>query len=57
MTTTARDTDVPFLDAIVTMTDDELATYRRRYATATDTISVIHGNAVAAEITRRRRRA
>jgi hypothetical protein len=45
--------ELDFLDAIVTMTDAELASYRRRYATATDPISVVHGNAVRAEITRR----
>jgi hypothetical protein len=46
-------TEIPFLEAIASMTDAELATYRRRYATATDSISLIHGNAIIAEMGRR----
>ena len=49
----ARTPEIPFLDAIASMTDAELAAYGRRYATATDSISVLHGNAVRAEMGRR----
>jgi hypothetical protein len=49
----AHTTEIPFLEAIASMTDAELATYRRRYATATDSISLIHGNAIIAEMGRR----
>jgi len=49
----AKPAEVPFLEAIVSMTDAELAAYRARYAKANDNISMMHGNAVSAEIARR----
>ena len=45
--------EVPFLEAVASMTDAELAGYKARYAKATDSISMIHGNAVRAEMARR----
>jgi hypothetical protein len=49
----AHTTEIPFLEAIASMTDAELAGYKARYAKAIDSISRIHDHAVRAEIARR----
>lgn len=49
----AHTTEIPFLEAIASMTDAELAGYKARYAKANDSISRIHDHAVRAEIARR----
>jgi len=49
----AHTTEIPFLEAIASMTDAELASYKARYAKANDSISRIHDHAVRAEIARR----
>ena len=46
-------TEIPFLEALASMTDAELAGYKARYAKANDSISRIHDHAVRAEIARR----
>lgn len=49
--------EVPFLEAVKTMTDEELAQKRRSYFGRTDGISLTHSRAVCDEIVRRRRKA
>lgn len=48
-------TEILFTDAIRSMTDAELAHYRKRYTKVTDHQSLLHSRAVRDEIARRRK--